>query len=497
MRRDQSLRIGAAALGIAGGVEFGLQMGIGIILSRYLDEIAFAQYRLLWLLAGTALAVAPMFMPQSLFYFLNRVPASERGVHVSSVLIFLAAAGLVTGLVVSSFNPWLQGAPRALFDDTAGMSALFLALWVVVALLDVLPTADGRMRWQAGATVAFAVIRTALLAAIGIMSGSIEWIAAGLLVLAAVKLLMLCIYIRRYIGRGIGSFDFSVLRTQLAYAFPFAIGHSLFLLRVQADQWVVVAMLPTAMYATFSVAAVILPVATLIRSPVNNALLGGLNRAFANGELAEAARLIAVSNAATAMVLIPVLGALFVCAPELVEILYTSRYAGAAPIMQVYLIGMTINAFAVGHTLSALNHGKFAAINSGFCLLLSIALCVVGINHFGMAGAAAATMLTLAVSELWMLVMVARTLGTTPLRLTRWRAILPSFAGMIGAMFVVDLLASGWSMALWQAVVAKSVLYAAVFMPIFFILGGWQVLGEVVGSRMAQAVMKRGAQEAS
>lgn len=491
MPRNESLRSSAALLGIAGGIEFLLQMAIPILLARVLDEVAFAQYRLLWLLAGTALAIAPMFMPQSLFYFLSRAGAHERRACAGNVLIFLAAAGLLSGLALSSLNPWLPDAALGLSRDSANLSAWFLALWVVASALDALPTADGRAAWQAGAIIALALLRTALLAAAALLSGDILWIAGTMLAVAAIKLLLAVFYMQRFIP-GPNAWDGALMRRQLVYAVPFAIGHALFLLRVQADQWVVVSTLPAAMFAAYSVAAVVLPVSTLIRQPVNNAMLPRLNRMMADGENTQAARLIALSNSASGMVLIPVAGGLFVCAPELVELIYTDRYSEAAPVMQVYLVGMVITALAVGHTLSALGRGRFSVINSGCCLLLSVVLCILLIDRFGMQGAAAGSMLALAAFEAWNLVAVARTLRTSPMALINWRVLLPAVWATAGALLIVQSLSVG-DMPLWQALLSKGALYALVFLPLFLLVGGRQAALVLSGIRARQPVIEGGA----
>ncbi|MFD2270377.1 hypothetical protein ACFS07_02485 [Undibacterium arcticum] len=160
MSSDEGLRRSAITLALAGGVEYGLQLAIPIILVRYLDATAFGQYRLLWLLAGTALAIAPAFMPQSLFYFLPRTEPGQKRLIISNVLVYLIVAGVVVGAAASGWNPLLPETARSLFIQTYGISALFLALWVVASMLDVLPTADGRVRWQANVTIGVALIRT-------------------------------------------------------------------------------------------------------------------------------------------------------------------------------------------------------------------------------------------------------------------------------------------------------------------------------------------------
>lgn len=479
MPPEDSLRRSAVLLALAGGIEYGLQLLVPIILVRSLDETAFGQYRLLWLMAATAFAIAPAFMPQSLFYYLARAGPGEKPLFIGNVLVYLLAAACVTGAVTSGWNPLLQRAASDLFYQTHGLSALFLALSVMSAILDVLPTADGRAPWQANATVALAVLRASLLSIAAITTADIAAIALAMLVVAVARLLLVAWYIRAHVG-GRLAWQPAVLKRQLAYALPFAVGNALFLLRTQADQWVVISMLPPAMYATFSIAAVALPIATLIRQPVYNAMMPHLNSAHARGDAASAARLIAKSNGLTALLLVPVAGAMFATAPELVEIIYTSRYSKSAPIMQVYLVGMMLNAFAVGHVLPAINKGRFAAINSGCCLIASVIFSIIGVLHWGLIGAAFGSVLTLAISELWSLTVVARTLGRGVHQMLDWRALWPTVLGTCVAILGVAELTSGMEGDVYAALLLKGVAYAVLFVPCFILAGGRRRLGLLI-----------------
>jgi O-antigen/teichoic acid export membrane protein len=479
MPPEGNMRRSAAVLALAGGVEYGLQLLVPVILVRHLDEVAFGQYRLLWLMAATAFAIAPAFMPQSLFFYLARAGQGQKRLYIGNVLVWLIAAGCVSGAVTSGWNPWLQDAARDLFFRTHGWSALFLALSVVSALLDVLPTADGRASWQARATIGLAVLRAVLLTAAALTTSDIAGVAFAMLMVAAARLFVLAWYIRTH-ADGKLTWQMAALKRQLAYALPFAVGNALFLLRTQADQWVVISMLSPAMYATFSIASVVLPIATLIRQPVFNAMMPRLNRAHAQGDSAQAARLIASSNGATALFLVPVVGAMFATAPELVQIVYTSRYQQAAPIMQVYLIGMMMNMFAVGHVLPALNKGRFAVINSAGCLAVSVIFSIIGVMHWGLVGAAFGSVLTMAISELLSLRMVARTLGMGVHQMLDWGALLPTLLGTCIAISGVAWLPASISEYAVVILVFKVTVYVSLFMPFFILTGGLKHLGVLI-----------------
>ncbi len=480
MPAEGSLRRSAVTLALAGGVEYALQMAMPMILVRYLDAHAFGQYRFLWLLTSTVLAIAPAFMPQSLFYFLPRAEAGQKQLFIGNVLVYLSVIGAVAGIVTSGWNPWLPEVAREMFFQTHGISALFLALWMLASMLDVLPTADGRARWQAGATVGLSVLRILLLAGAAWTTGRVEWVIAAMLIMALAKITLLAYYIQTNRGKEKITWQMAALKKQLVYSLPFALGNALFLLRVQADEWVVVVMLPPALYAAFSIAAVVLPVATLIRMPVYNAMMPRLNSAHARGDLAEISRLVAKSNGATAMLLIPVAGGLFVSAPQVVEIIYTIRYQQTAPIMQVYLIGMMMNAFAVGHVLPALNKGRFAAVNGACCLVASVFLSVLGVSQWGLIGAAFGSVLTFAFGELAGLVVVARALGIGVNRLLAWDALLPPVLGTAVAIAGVLTFTSGMSGNAFMLVLVKSASYLVLFAPCFLLAGGWKHLGLLV-----------------
>lgn len=481
MLRKGSLRRSAVLLALAGGVEFGLQLALPVILVRTLDETAFGQYRLLWLLANTALAIAPAFIPQSLFYFLPRSGGADRGRLVGNVLLYMAAGACATAVLTSSVNPWLNDASRLLFLHSGGLSSLFLALWVLASTLDVLPTAEGRMGWQSGAMIGIALARTLLLALAALTTANLAWVIVAMVGVALLKVGLLAYYLLPVTtARQLGC-DVNLLKRQLLYAIPFALGNALFQLRGQADQWVVISLLSPAMYATFSIASVVQPVAALIRQPVSNAMLPRLNAAHTRGDRKEIQDLILKSNGSTALLLVPIVGGLLVAAPEIVNIIYTSRYQQTAGIMQVYLLGMLTNIYAVGHVLTALDKGTFAAVNSACCLVLSVCLSVVGIHYFGLPGAALGGVLTLALGELWALNVVARSLQVSMPQLVPWAAMFPAAIASCVAIIGTILLQAKLPLHGIALLLGKGGIYLIVLAPCFVLMGGLHQLRTLFG----------------
>ena len=484
MLPEAGLRHSALLLGVAGAVEFCLQMLVPVILVRCLDQSAFGQYRLLWLLANTALAIAPAFMPQSLFYFLTRAEPASRGTVVGNVVLYCALAGSAAGVLASGWNPLLTDAARQLFFQTHGVSSVFLGLWIAASVVDTLPTAAGQARWQAGAIIGLALLRTILLVAAAVLASDIVRVGIAMLCVALAKVFTLGWYLYRNRAFGRIGWQLASLRSQLAYALPFALGNAMFLLRAQADQWIVVSMTTPALYATFSVAAVVQPVASLIRQPVVSAMMPHLNAAHARGDASEIARLIAKGSGAAGMLLLPMTGGMLAASPALIETLYTNRYEQAVPVVQIYLLGMAISIIAVGHVLSAVGKGGFAARSSFCCLLMSIVLSIAGLHFFGLPGAALGSVLTLALSELWALRAIAILLHVPMRHLIAWRALLPTLAATGCAIAATMAMAARLQLGGVRLLLVEGVFYLLIFGATFLIAGGRRQFDLVLGWRL-------------
>lgn len=484
MSKAGGIRQAAVKLAMAGGIEYGLQVAMPVILVRYLDVRSFGEYRLLWLVALTAFSIAPCFIPQSMFYFLPRATTPRgRAVLLGNTLLYMVAAGGVAALATSGWNPWMPDATRQLFDTTRGWSAVFIGLWIVAGLFDTLPTADGNARWQARSMVAMAILRTVLLGTAAWLSGDVNVVIIAMVGFVCLKLSAMATYLWTRPQRPGFALEAAALRRQLAYAAPFAFGNALFLMRMQADQWVVATTMSTTLYAMFSIATVLQPVSTLIRTPVFNAIMAPLNAAFASGDLGKARQLLSKANGAAAFLLIPVAGGLFSVAPDLVALVYTSKYGATAPVMQVYIVGMMVAAFSVSQALPALNKGRFATLNNAVCLPLSVAISVAGAHYWGMIGAAFGSVSALVVSELWSARVIAATLQSSVVQLLALRMLWPSCVATAAAMGGVAVVAWSAQFSPLGNLALKGGVYAAVGMMVLWLCGGKRSLMEILGRR--------------
>src|SRR6267378_6103529 len=328
----------AVSLGAASAFDYAFQFLLPVVLVRCLDTVAFGQYRLLWLAVGTVMAIVTMAMPGSLYYFLPRSEGATKRLYINQALVFLAAAGLIAGWAVSSWNPWLPEKMRDLAQHGA-IVPLFVLLWMVASLLDLLPTVEERVMWQTKATVGLAALRAVALSLAAILTRELGPVLLVLLAFVAFKVALLLGYVAIHHGLRGPILRWSAFADQLRYAAPIGAAGALYGLRSQADQWVAAALFSVGMFASFSIATVLGPLVHLCRQSVFHTFLPSLSRLQAAGDISGMLKLKSSANVMVGALVYPLLAFAFVFAEEIVTVIYTATYVDAAPVMRVSIVG--------------------------------------------------------------------------------------------------------------------------------------------------------------
>src|SRR6266571_901615 len=412
----------ALSLGAANGFEYAAQFLLPVVLVRCLDTAAFGQYRLLWLAVGTVMAVVSLAMPGSLYYYLPRSDGATKRVYVNQTLLFLSAAGVIAGWAVSSWNPWLPEKMRGLTQHEAIVPA-FVLLWVITSLLDMLPTVDEQVAWQAKAKVGLATLRAVALSLAAILTRELEPVLLVLLGFAAFKVALLLGYVAKHHGLRGPILRRDAFADQLRYVFPFWAAGMLYGLQAQADQWVAAALFSVAMFASFSIAAVLGPLVGLFRQAVSHAFMPSMSRLQAAGDIPGMLELNSRANVMVGTLVYPLLAFAFVFAEEIVTIVYTAAYVNAAPVMRVYIVGLAALVVELATIIMLLRQGAFMTGVNLVALVLSVALNWFSAQHFGLAGAAMGGVTAIWLDRIATLWRIALRTGVPFPRLQDWRTL--------------------------------------------------------------------------
>lgn len=482
LKEAKRIGVGHSAAILAGGglIEFALQFLVPILLVRHLDTAQFGHYRLLMLSLGTALALAPAFMPQSLYYYLPGASDARRRIVIGNVLLYLAMAGLLVALVASPLNPVGGRLLHQLFEATHGMSALFLGLSVLLSVTTTIAIAEGRILWHCSTDLCLGLLRAGMVAMAAIAAQDIGWVVAAMVAHTLIRVLVVVAYLATRPGGPRLGVQPALLGTQLCYALPFALGASLFAMRSQADQWIVASMLPSAAFAAFTIGAVVLPVASLIRQPINSAMLSSLGTEFAAGRTEAVRRLLLNGSSAATLILVPLAGTLFVLAPDIVALVYTEQYLAAVPVMRVYLVLIMMQSVAIGYAMPVLDLGKTAVRVNFLGLLVSVGCGLAGVWCFGLAGGALGSVVAFALSEFVNMKAIARLLGLPLRQLLPLRLLAVTAAASGVGLSVAMLVDAGDAAHGWQAVALRLGLYGSTAAGAFLLAGG---IGEIREAR--------------
>jgi len=412
----------AMSLGFAGAFDYAVQFLLPIVLVRCLDAEAFGKYRLVWLLIGTAMAFLPMALQGTLYYFLPRSDAAAKRTYINQTLLFFAVAGLIAGFAVSDLNPWLPEGVRGLSSLPVVVPA-FIVMWVMASVLDLLPTVEERITWQAGVTVSLALIRALAISLVAMVTRELTPVLVTLLFFVAFKLSLLLFYVARYHGLRGPLWRAKAFSEQIRMAAPFWAGGALYGMRAQADQWVAAALFPLSAFASFSIALVLGPLVNLCRQSVSSAFLPSMSRSQATGSIEEMLRLNSHANAMTAALVYPLLAFAFVFAEDLVTVVYTAAHVDAAPVMRVFILGLAALVIELASLMLLLRLGSFMLWVNLVALFVSTTINWFSAQEFGLAGAAAGSVVVIYLDRAASLWRVSREAGITVWKLQDWRGL--------------------------------------------------------------------------
>ena len=468
--KDQVLSLGAARL-----IDYGLQFVLPMVLARVFEPVQYGQYMLLWLVVNSSLIVTTLYMPQSLFYVLPHSRSdAEKTCNVLNTLLFLTITGLLAAVAVA---PWFSLLPERFMTIGAypWVLPVVVFLWTVSQLLDSLPTAEERIRWQCWSIIGLSGFRAALLAGLAWFFHDLNLLFLGLVFFAGIKILVLLAYFFIYHPMKNWTIDRTLLWAQLRYAVPFGIGGGLFMLRNLGDQWLAAYLFPAAAYSLFIIGMYFGAFLTLIRDSISSAVLPKLSRYHAEGKLAALLELSRNSNTHTALVLFPLLMWCFIFAADIIEVIFSAAYRDAAAVMRVFVLSYLTQTFEVNNLFKIVGDGRYGSYLLLGLLIPAIAISYWGGITFGLWGVALGALVVTYCGEPLKLRHVAGRLALPITRIVDWPSWLVLFtASSLAGFFAyqtIDLLVHGIQWPLFRVSLGGGIIAMSYFMMVRVVRG--------------------------
>ena len=206
-------------------------------------------------------------------------------------------------------------------------------------------------------------------------------------------------------------------------ASPFGFAGALYGLRGQADQWVASLLFPVAMFASFSIAALLGPLVHLCRQSVGQAFMPSLSRLQAAGDNVGMLALSSRASVMVATLAYPLLAFAFVFGNDIVTVIYTSAYVDAVAVMRIYVLGLIALVIEPNSIMLCLRQGGFSMRVGVLALPLSVAVSFAGARLFGLAGAAAGSVTAIYFEHLLALRRIAKCTDIPLRRVQDWRSL--------------------------------------------------------------------------
>jgi hypothetical protein len=114
-----------------------------------------------------------------------------------------------------------------------------------------------------------------------------------------------------------------------------------------------------------------------------------------------------------------------------------------------------------------------SAIVSAAALGLSVALSLFGVREFGVIGAAAGSVVTLFITEVWSLFVVARALGCSPFKIIGWQVSARVVTVVLIAVGTARVIRASWigRLDIFERLFAETFLYAVVVVTGLAVMG--------------------------
>jgi O-antigen/teichoic acid export membrane protein len=390
-----------------------LTFALPLVLVRLLSPDSFGIYKQFFLVAQTLLLIGQIGLTQSLYYFLPRGGA-ERGSYVTHALFALGALGGLAGMGLYLAAPLLGHALDPQLLQLRLPLALFSGAMLAAAPLEGALTSEGRIRSAALVYVLSDALRAAALITGGLVGGvlGLFWAAVlvSLLRLAALWALVL---------RGTlptAPPDRARLRTQLAFALPFAGATLLYVGQRYFAQYAVSAGFSAATFALFAVASFHLPVVDIVFTPITEVLMVELGRNFTRAAWDDAVEKLA-------SLLFPAACGALLFGPTVLPLLFTEKYAAAVPLFLLATVEIPLWILPVDALLRAAGDTRFLFFFNMGRIVITGACVLGGIKWFGLSGAIGGGILSEGLARVGMLLRGRRFLGVAGREILDWNVL--------------------------------------------------------------------------
>jgi O-antigen/teichoic acid export membrane protein len=401
LKKPLSLKSQSAWLLFAKVVGFAFSFLLPLLVVRFLTQDKVGVYRQVFQVIATSVAILPLGVPMSAYYFLSR----ETTRRASSVLNILIFNFLVGGAACAALFLYPQILGNIFHNEEitrlAPRIGVVIWLWIFSSFLETAAVANQEARAATAFIILAQFTKTLLMTSAVILFATVESFVYAAMIQAALQTLVLFIYLNSRFPRFWTSFDFGFFREQLVYALPFGLAGLLWTMQTDIHNYFVGYRFSAADYAIYAYGCFELPLIAMISESVTSVLIPRMSHLQAAGDKREMIRLTTRAMQKLAFFYFPIYVFLLITAQTFIVTLFTRNYAAS---VSVFLINITLMPFyiwVVDPVVRSFKElGRFLLVLRIFIFIALISALYFGIQNFDLRGMIAIVVVTTIVEKI-------------------------------------------------------------------------------------------------
>jgi O-antigen/teichoic acid export membrane protein len=425
--RTESVFTGVFPLMCGRTLAFAATFFMPVVLARVFDPAHFATYKQLFLIYSTVYLIAQGGMASSLYYFLPRAPR-DGGRYTANSLLFLGAAGLAGFGALMMIRPrlahWMNNPELSRYIVWIG---LYLFLMMLSSTLEIVLISRRRYLWASASYALFDLARAAASILPVLLWRELGGLFEGLVLVACLRAGMTLFYFRTEF-RDSFRFDFTLLRSQFAYAMPFALAIVVEILQGSLPQYAVAWLTSPATFAIFAVGCLSIPLVDVAASPTSDVMMVRMQESLAAGRLRSVLEIWHETTEKLALLFFPLAALMVAGAHEIIVLLFSAKYVASVPIFMAWSLTILFAVFQVDGVLRVFAETRLLLWLNLLRLGIIAGLIQLSLSRFSLIGPVFVILLATVAFKAGALIRMKRLLRTGAGGLLPWR----NLAGVLG-----------------------------------------------------------------
>jgi O-antigen/teichoic acid export membrane protein len=462
MPRTESVFRPALLLMCGRTLAFAATFFIPVVVARIFDPTHFATYKQLFLIYSTVYLISQVGMASSLYYFLPLAPR-DAGRYVANSLVFLTATGLLGFaallLLRAQLAHWLSNVEVPRYILWIG---LYTLLSMLSATLEIVLISRGRYLW-ASASYALSDLARAVASILPVlMFHRLDALLQGLVLVAFLRATITLFYFHTEF-RETFRLDRILLKSQLAYALPFALAIIVEILQASLPQYVVAYLSSPAAFAIFAVGCLSIPLVEFASSPACDVMMIRMQENLTAGRHRAVLEIWHDTTRKLALLFFPLVALVVVAAKDIILLLFTPKYAASIPLFMVWSILILLSTLQVDGVLRVFAQTRFILALNLMRLAIIAGLIHFSLSRFGLMGPVLVIVLATLAFKTAALVRMKTLLQVSAVELLPWRNLAALLGASAGAAAVAFTVKSQLDAPALVLLLAMSAMHAAIY----------------------------------